>query len=213
MAALPTATKRAQAARLALQHRTQSAFTVVELLVVIAIILVLAGLILATSGYVQTKGKRSRAEAEIAAISAALENYKADNGIYPTDPASTETLAANADPSGGNPRTFVESSKYLYKSLAGDSDDDPTTSSANDTRNYFGSALEPSMLSPNPPAARTFIRDPFGYSYGYSTIKAALPTGSNGYNPTYDLWSTCGEVGKKPTETFAAYQERWIKNW
>jgi hypothetical protein len=107
----------------------------------------------------------------------ALENYKADNGIYPSDPASTETLAANADPSGGNPRTFVESSKYLYKSLAGDSDDDPTTSSANDTRNYFRAALEPSMLSPNPPAARTFIRDPFGYSYGYSTIKAALSDG------------------------------------
>ncbi len=58
----------------------QYAFTIVELLIVIAIILVLAGLILATSGYVQTKGKRSRAEAEIAAISAALENYKADNG-------------------------------------------------------------------------------------------------------------------------------------
>ena len=52
----------------------------------IAIILVLAGLILATSGYVQKKGARSRAEAEIAAISAALENYKADNGTYPTDP-------------------------------------------------------------------------------------------------------------------------------
>ena len=52
------------------------AFTIVEVLIVIAIILVLAGLILATSGYVQTKGKRSRAEAEIAAISTALENYK-----------------------------------------------------------------------------------------------------------------------------------------
>ena len=63
------------------RHRRQRAFTIVELLIVIAIILVLAGLILATSGYVQTKAKRSRAEAEIAAISAALENYKADNGI------------------------------------------------------------------------------------------------------------------------------------
>ncbi len=62
-----------------------SAFTVVELLVVMSIILVLAGLILATSSYVHNKGARSRAEAEIAAMSAALENYKADNGIYPTD--------------------------------------------------------------------------------------------------------------------------------
>ena len=61
-----------------------NAFTILELLIVISIIIVLAGLILATSGYVQNKGARSRTEAEIAAISAALENYKADNGIYPT---------------------------------------------------------------------------------------------------------------------------------
>ncbi len=63
--------------------RDGAAFTVVELLVVMSIILVLAGLILATSSYVHNKGARSRAEAEIAAMSAALENYKADNGIYP----------------------------------------------------------------------------------------------------------------------------------
>ena len=50
-----------------------------------AIIIILAGLILATSGYVQNKGARSRAETEIAAMSAALENYKADNGIYPSE--------------------------------------------------------------------------------------------------------------------------------
>ncbi|MGZ4986342.1 MAG: type II secretion system protein, partial [Chthoniobacterales bacterium] len=60
------------------------AFTLIELLVVMAIIIILAGLILGTSGYVQKKGARSRAEAEIAAMSAALESYKADNGIYPT---------------------------------------------------------------------------------------------------------------------------------
>jgi type II secretory pathway pseudopilin PulG len=190
-----------------------AAFTIVELLIVMAIILVLAGLILATSSYVQKKGARSRAEAEIAAISAALENYKADNGIYPSDPGSTEMLAANTDPGGGDPNTFVNSSKYLYKFLSGDSDGDPTTSTTSDTKNYFGSSLKPSMLSPNPPAAETFIRDPFGYSYGYSTIKAANPTLANGYNPTYDLWSTCGETAKKSTETFAAYQTRWIKNW
>ena len=65
--------------------RAGGAFTILELLVVITIIIVLAGLILATVGYVQKKGARSRAEAEIAAMSAALESYKADNGIYPTD--------------------------------------------------------------------------------------------------------------------------------
>src|SRR5260370_39635740 len=60
----------------------QGAFTVLELLVVITIIVTLAGLILATTGYVQKKGGRSRAESEIDAMSAAMESYKADNGIY-----------------------------------------------------------------------------------------------------------------------------------
>src|SRR6202035_1574814 len=63
--------------------RREDGVTIVELMVVIMIILILAALILATSSYVQNKGARSRAETEIAAISAALESYKADNGIYP----------------------------------------------------------------------------------------------------------------------------------
>ncbi|MFL6582958.1 MAG: type II secretion system protein, partial [Chthoniobacterales bacterium] len=63
-------------------------FTIVELLVVIAVIIVLAALILSISGYVQRKGARSRAEAEIAAMSAALESYRADNGIYPSSAAN-----------------------------------------------------------------------------------------------------------------------------
>ncbi|MEP6708715.1 MAG: prepilin-type N-terminal cleavage/methylation domain-containing protein, partial [Verrucomicrobiota bacterium] len=51
-------------------NRRGGAFTLIELLVVMAIILVLAGLVLATSGYVQKKGLRSRTETEIAALSA-----------------------------------------------------------------------------------------------------------------------------------------------
>src|SRR6476661_7695010 len=94
-----------------------SAVTIIELLVVIIIILILAGLILSISSYVQNKGARARAETEIAAISAALESYKADNGIYPTDVATTETLKANADPQGGNPANFVDASRFLYKKL------------------------------------------------------------------------------------------------
>jgi type II secretory pathway pseudopilin PulG len=198
------------------KHRNNPAFTILELLIVISIIIVLAGLTIATMGYVQNKGAHSRAETEIAAISTALESYKADNGVYPTDPASTEVLAANADPQGGNPTNFIMSSRFLYKKLSGDSDGNPTTSDpANDTKNYLGNALKPNMLTPDPPGVNTYIRDPFGYSYGYSTAKAADPAGGNGYNPTFDLWSTGGETGKKVTspETFQQYQQRWIKNW
>src|SRR5207249_181878 len=75
--------------------RSCTAFTLIEILIVIGIILFLAGLLLAISGFVQEKGKRSRAEAEIAAMSAALESYKADNGIYPRS-SETDTLDAKS---------------------------------------------------------------------------------------------------------------------
>jgi len=63
--------------------KTSVGFTLLELLVVIAIIAILAGLILSTAGYIQKEGARARAKAEVAALEAALESYKADNGDYP----------------------------------------------------------------------------------------------------------------------------------
>jgi type II secretory pathway pseudopilin PulG len=177
--------------------RDEVAFTVIELLIVMAIILVLAGFLLGTSNYVQKKGYRSRAEAEIAAISAALENYKADNGIYPrnNDTNNLDPLDANAD--------YKPASSYLYSSLTGDDDDNSTTPAPAGTRNYFGSGLKPTMLGPVPPGPGTYLRDPFGNSYGYSTAKGAAPTGTVGLNPTFDLWSTAKETDPA----------RWIKNW
>ena len=167
------------------------------------IILVLAGLILATAGYVQKKGARSRTEAEIAAISAALESYKADNGVYPTTPR-TDALKPN---SNGNPATYIDAGRDLYVQISGDADGDPTT--PNTGKNYMGASLKPNMLSPNPPAANTYIKDPFGNSYGYSTVKVSAPAGTDGYNPTFDLWSTGGttSAGNPPNQT------QWIKNW
>src|SRR5229473_533972 len=94
-------------------RRYNSAFTIIELLVVIAIIIVLAGLILSTVGYVQKKGARSRAEAEIAAMSAALESYKADNGIYPSN-SDTNNLdpIVDLDSSQPAPNKYTKASLY-----------------------------------------------------------------------------------------------------
>jgi type II secretory pathway pseudopilin PulG len=193
VAAVPAATGRTRSTRPSLQDRkTSYAFTVIELLVVMAVIIVLAGLILVASRYVQDKGRRTRAEAEIAAISVALQNYKADNGIYPSDPARTELV----DPSVFPPP--AEASLYLYEKLAGDSNHDRIA----DTPTYF--SFRPNQLSPADQTQNVvFIRDPFGNSYGYSTAKAANAAGMVGYNPTFDLWSTANETNPA----------RWIKNW
>lgn len=181
------------------------AFTIVELLIVIAIILVLAGLILATSGYVQTKSKRARAEAEIAALSAALENYKADNGIYPTDSANGTTNTLNAR-TMFNPTApqYAAASVFLYKELSGD----PTGNRVPSGKSYF--PFKPNMLMPKDKTQAVIaIADPFGYSYGYSTVNQI--SSSKGYNPTFDLWSTAGTgMGSAPNPS---PQDQWIKNW
>jgi prepilin-type N-terminal cleavage/methylation domain-containing protein len=167
-------------------------FTVVELLVVMAIILVLAGLILATSGYVHKKGARSRAEAEIAAMSAALESYKADNGVYPTN-SDTNSLDAKSD-KDSTAMKYTKASLLLYKQLSGDSNADR----APDTKSFF--AFRDNQLNPKTGDV-VFIQDPFGNSYGYSTAYQNNPT--TGYNPTFDLWSTANS--SDPVQ--------WIKNW
>jgi prepilin-type N-terminal cleavage/methylation domain-containing protein len=164
------------------------AFTIIEVLIVISIIVVLAGLILATSGYVQTKGKRSRAEAEIAAISAALENYKADNGIYPQHSAA----------SGGD--------HALYQALAGDGDDalggtNASTGVASSSGKIY-MPLKPSMAQPNPPDSNTRVVDPWTFGYNY------LAPGSN--NPTFDLWSTGPPTSNGTRNSDPA---QFIKNW
>jgi type II secretory pathway pseudopilin PulG len=179
----------------------EAAFTIIELLVVIALIIILAGLILSTVGYVQNKGARSRAETEIAAISAALENYKADNGIYPTDSTKTETL----DPAANiNLTNYATASLYLYEQLSGDLS--ANRKPAATAKTYF--PFKPNQLSPFDQTQNvTAIRDPFGNSYGYSTAKATNPNGTVGYNPTFDLWSTAGATSGAPNQT------QWIKNW
>ena len=100
-------------------------FTLIELLVVIAIIAILAALVLNTAGFIQKKGARARAEAEIAALSAALESYKADNGDYPSnsaaDPDTTgvpntagnSLIMTNLSPKVANEKVYFEFSKNM----------------------------------------------------------------------------------------------------
>ena len=176
--------------------RAAGAFTLVELLIVIAIVIVLAALIMATAGYVQKKGYRSRTEVEIVAISAALENYRADNGTYPRD-----TVTDNFDVSTPNVADYDATSLRLYEYLSGDATHDRIT----ETKSYL--PFKPNQLSPaDQTRPVTAVRDPFGNSYGYSTAKSANPDGTVGFNPSFDLWSIAD--GKAGTD-----QSKWIKNW
>lgn len=181
------------------------AFTIIELVVVLGVILILTGLVLSTVGYARKKGARARAETEIAAMSAACENYKSDNSVYPTDPSTTEQLDPTAN---GNPNNaaYSQSSFYLYTKLSGDS----TGNRSPTGKSYM--VFKPNMLLPaGETGTVTAIADPFGYSYGYSTRMAA--NGSGGYNPTFDLWSTVGLTTNPPGGGADTITPQWVKNW
>jgi len=138
----------------------------VELMVVMAVISILAGLVLAAAGYLQKKGARSRTEAEIAALSAALENYKADNGDYPLNTNSSSSnnscIVTNLMPTNGTMGKIY----FEFK----------TNSLTNS-------------------GASTIYLDPFGNAYNYvywsNGFTNAVGSTNNGVN-NYDLWSTAG---------------------
>jgi type II secretory pathway pseudopilin PulG len=181
--------------------RRYNSFTLIELVLVVGIMIVLAGLVLSTVGYARKKGARARAETEIAAMSAALENYKADNAVYP---ANSDTNALNAQTSV-DPSAYQAASLYLYNALFGATAGSRTPNTG--ARSYF--VFKPNMLFP---AGQTqtvqYIQDPFGNSYGYSTIDnpVANPNPTTGYNPTFDLWSSGGGTTTNDVP-------KWIKNW
>ncbi len=219
--------------------RRQAAFTLIELLAVMTIILVLAGLILSIAGFAQSKGAKARAEGEIQAMTTGLESYKTDNGAYPE---STDSDALNAqsdiDPGGASSTKYQKAGETLYQALAGVVPSPaPSGATAGSSTNADGTrvkayyAFTPGQLGPTsttlPSTAAaqltTYVVDPFGLTYGYSTIRYAVnqgspaPAASPGFNPTYDLWSTGGYgTGGKSYPTAAPTptpNTLWIKNW
>lgn len=195
--------------------KTSRAFTLIELLTVICIIAILMALVINVAGMVQTKASRDRASAEIAALSAAMESYKADNGIYPMD----EELTDKVDPL--SPTTpDSKASLFLYKQLSGDdADASPDFTRTGDERQnpvYFEFETKKGMVKLSSSKKVEGLTDPWGTYYGYSTIYAAalqksavdntpVPANHKGFNPTFDLWSTANDT--------SGNTEKWVKNW
>ena len=135
-----------------------AAFTLIELLIVVAIVAILAGLALSTLGYANTKSARSRAGAEIAALSAAIESFKVDKGFYPTNQMA---LYTNLCPTQG--RVYFEPTPRMV---------DTNLVKTNDTGQ---TVVEPQFVDP--------WSDPYRYT-NYNTYFELLSTGGTPTNST-----------------------------
>ena len=193
-----------------------NSFTLIEMLTVMAIIAILAALILAAGNGVMIKAERSRASAEIQAMGTALESYKTDNGIYPQ--TSISGFATNQYPSVGSTNAagvYQQSSQLLYLSLSGQTNFLDTPVAGNKSymafkANQLGNATTAAGTGASA-ATSTYVKDPFGGSYGYSTGYANGTTTNYPYNGNgfFDLWSTAGP-------NYLANQSltnAWLSNW
>ena len=205
------------------------AFTLIEMLVVMAVIAVLAAILLNLNGLVQSKAARTRALGEIQTLSSGCDSYKADNGSFPQD-ADTDLLDPRLDGDPNKP-VYRKTSLTLYKQLSGDLNANGRNEpSANppEPKGYLSDFFTPQRLGVSAGAVGSanyvlYIKDPYSNSYGYSTKgavaeqtyrtkvstdPAATRTTGQGYNPTFDLWSTAGKTTYDP-----AIANVWVKNW
>ena len=220
-----------------LERQRSGAFTLVEMLTVIAVIVLLTGMVIGISSSVQYKAAKSQAQGQIAALSAACEAYKADNGSYPRTETETDLLDPRIE---GVPSNYVRSCQILYTALSGDVDRNSVPDK--DVARYF--EFRPEMLSANringkidtAAGSVRYIQDPWGNCYGYSTARGRdeedyiqavqlakqsmkktpdRPTKVRGYNTSFDLWSTGNSSSSQSSPNGGGLRDapRWVKNW
>jgi prepilin-type N-terminal cleavage/methylation domain-containing protein len=192
-----------------------NSFTLIELLTVIAIIAILAGLTLAAMNAVQKTALRNRARDEIAGIGNALESYKIDNGAYP------QVSFLLGPPGGAYPYLdgqgglYQQSSQVLYQALASKQyyTDATFSSTAPATGKPYMTFKTGQLGSYKQGSGPTYVQDPFGFSYGYSTGDALNPQVQAPFSGTgfFDLWSTGGTT--QPTTANPNPTKTWISNW
>jgi prepilin-type N-terminal cleavage/methylation domain-containing protein len=192
-----------------LRKRRSASFTLIELLTVMAIIALLAALVLSSWTGIQQRVSRSRAASEIQGMTTALDAYKADKGGYPP---SDGVLTTNSPYSAydGTSVNYQTNSQLLYRALSGQTNftSVPTTGTntyinfkVNQVGNYQAG---PSELD----GGSTYLKDPWGYSYGYSTGNTTVPFYPNSGQGLFDIWSTGGLL-----QGNANFTKPWISNW
>jgi prepilin-type N-terminal cleavage/methylation domain-containing protein len=212
---------------------SRHAFTLIEMITVIAIIAVLSGMIISLSGLMSTRQNRAKAQGDLTALISACEAYRTDNGGYPQDSATGNSATDSLDPRqhlSPSDTLYQKSSLFLYKQLSGDENANGKIDTTETVRKYASEFFKGSRFDVGykTTGVVTYLTDPWGYSYGYSTAglkaeqdyRVALAVDPNaqrdsnlaGYNPTFDIWSTAGSTGPK-TGDKDGERNKWVKNW
>jgi len=161
-------------------RRHPAAFTLIELMAVIVIIVILAGIVVGSMGFVNEKQARSKAKVQIDLLSKALEDYKMDNGTYPATGNSTSPAASN--------------SNVLWKALYGDGAADATGA-----KKIYLAELDPNNNKQGwtqSTSGTISIVDPWGNHYRYRTATSSTGAANAAtQNPDFDLWSA-GKDGR-----------------
>jgi len=167
--------------------KPRGGFTLVELLIVMAIIGILAALTIKTMGGMQHAANRKRASSEMAALTTALESYKAEYGNYP--------LGDNDQGEGKAPGT---NNSFLRLYLSGATNEEAMEVNPNrkvfmDFHSKMGTKTNDQSDIDQP------VLDPFGEPYGYTFPGVKERNGKN----QFDLWSRVNSTNV----------EQWITNW
>jgi prepilin-type N-terminal cleavage/methylation domain-containing protein len=208
-----------------MKRSSPQGFTLIEMITVVAIIVILAGLVISVSGLVNQKANRTKAEGEMKVIYGKLDEYKNDNGIYPqTDETDKLDPRVDVSPTAGK---YVRANLKLYSALTGDFEPADAPDGKPEKGNKIYHTFPPSQLNyvkdgSGGVASVRYISDPWGNPYGYSTAANKLeteyrkavrknptaprPTELEGYNPTFDFWSTAGA-------TTLTQKSKWVRNW
>jgi len=183
-------------------------FTLIELLTTMAIVLVLSGMLVVGIRYAQRNAMVSRTQAEVEMISAAIEAFKADHGVYPPydlgDTASTPLDQGGFDfrmrtnfpsaPKTGNADGW-DNTEWLYSALC------PT----NGNKIYI-KLTQNQISQPAGPGQPIYIVDPNGRPYGYNPrtpignpggfdFFSAGPDGISSYSSATIFSSTNDDIG------------------
>lgn len=152
-------------------------FSLIELMTVITIILILAGLVVGGTSYIQKKQAIEKTKVQIKLLEKGCEEYQLDHGYYPLM-------------SGGGTSVNQRYSNVLYDALYAKG-----ANPSSGERIYVAELNSPKMMW----ISGTTIIDPWKYEYFYRSAKYGTPTKQNNYkygkNPDFDIWSS-GPDGK-----------------